>query len=148
MTNTKHPGGRPTDYKDEYAGLAYKYCLLGATDKRLSEFFDVSEQTINAWKKKQPEFLESIKKGKYIADADIAEALYHRAKGYSHDEVHISNYQGKITKTDTIKHYPPDTGAAFIWLKNRAAWQDKSEQEHSGDIAITTVTRTIIDPKD
>ena len=116
---------RPTDYKEEYNALAYKYCLLGATDKKLADFFGVTEQTINNWKKDHPVFFESIKRGKEIADAEIAEALFHRAKGYSHPDVHISNYQGIITKTDITKHYPPDTGAAFIWLKNRAGWTDK-----------------------
>ena len=54
-------GGRPSKYKKEYAEQAYKFCLLGATDARLGEFFGVSEQTINAWKDAHPEFLESIK---------------------------------------------------------------------------------------
>ncbi|WP_300485812.1 hypothetical protein [Methylobacter sp.] len=48
----KHPGGRPTAYKPEYAEQAYNYSLLGATDKQLAEFFRVSVRTINAWKKK------------------------------------------------------------------------------------------------
>jgi hypothetical protein len=31
----------------------------------------------------------------------------------------------------TTKHYPPDTAAAIIWLKNRQPerWRDKIEQE-------------------
>ena len=124
--------GRPTAFKPEYPDQAYKLCLLGATDKQLADFFDVSEQTINTWKGKYPEFLESLKRGKTVADAEVAEALFHRAKGYSHPDVHISTYEGHVTQTPIIKHYPPDTGAAFIWLKNRAGWRDKQEVQHSG----------------
>ncbi len=40
-----------------------------------------------------------MSEGKEIADATIAESLYHRAKGYSHPEVHVSNYQGAVTLT-------------------------------------------------
>ncbi len=74
------------------------------------------------------------KKGKEIADAEVAKALYRRALGYEHPDVHITNYQGEITETEIIKYYPPDTAAAFIWLKNRSGWRDKQEVEHSGGV--------------
>lgn len=130
----KNKGGRPTDYKEEYNIQAMKLCLLGATDEKLGNFFNVSEQTINSWKTKYPRFLESIREGKEEADANVANALYNRAIGFSHPHDHISNFQGEITVTPTIKHYPADTGAAFIWLKNRSNWKDKQEVEHSGEV--------------
>ena len=121
--------GRPTKYKPEYCELATKFCMLGATDIKLGEFFDVSEVTINAWKNEHPAFLKSLKAGKEIADANVADALYHRALGYSHPEVHVSNFQGEITLTPITKHYPPDTGAAMAWLKNRqrGLWRDDKD---------------------
>lgn len=130
--------GQPTKYRKEYNEQVVKLCRLGATDKELADFFDVTETTINNWKIAEPLFFESIKKGKIESDAEIADSLYNRAKGYSHEDVHISNYMGVITETKTIKHYPPDTGAAFIWLKNRRGkdWVDKQELEHSGKIEM------------
>lgn len=118
-----------TDFKEDYIEQAYRLCLLGATDKELGEFFHVSEQTINNWKKDYPPFFESIKEGKSNADARVAQALYKRATGYSHKEVHVSNYRGDITLTELTKEYPPDTAAAIIWLKNRQPdkWRDKIE---------------------
>ena len=135
----KNKGGRPTDHKDEYNEQAYKLCLLGAIDKDLADFFEVSEQTINAWKKKQPKFLESIKKGKAEADSNVAKSLYERATGYKHEDTHVSNYQGDITLTKLTKHYPPDTTAGIFWLKNRKsdAWKDRQEIEHSGEIGLS-----------
>ena len=130
---------RPSKYKEEYTEQAYKLCLLGATDKDLADFFGTSEQTINSWKKNQPEFLESIKKGKKIADANVAESLYKRACGYSHPEDKIFNDNGTPLVVPTIKHYPPDTGAAFIWLKNRAGWRDKQDIEHTGNMGVKIV---------
>jgi len=122
--------GRPSAYKEEYAEQARKLCLLkGFTDAELGEFFGVSEVTINAWKTAHPEFLKSLKSGKTIADAEVARSLYERATGSSHPDVHVSNFQGVITVTPLTKHYPPDTAAAFIWLKNRAGWKDKHEVE-------------------
>jgi hypothetical protein len=125
------PAGRPTAYKEEYADLAYKYALLGAIDTQLADFFGVSEQTLNTWKKKHPEFLESLKAGKAKADAEVAEKLFHRAKGYTHEEEKVFCTNGVITSHDTLKHYPPDTTAAIFWLKNRAGWKDKSEVDNT-----------------
>ncbi len=121
--------GRPTSYREKYNKQAYRLCLLGAIDEELAEFFEVSVSTITNWKNEHPEFLASIKKGKMAADSKVAERLYERAMGYSHPETHASNYMGVITKTELIKHYPPDTVAAFIWLKNRQPekWRDKIE---------------------
>lgn len=123
--------GRKTKYKPEYKEEAYKLSLLRAIDEDIADFFGVSVSTLTTWKKKYPTFLASIKKGKIKADAEIAHSLFNRAKGYSHPDVHISNYKGEITTTNITKHYPPDTAAAFIWLKNRAGWKDKQEHEHS-----------------
>jgi hypothetical protein len=131
--------GRPTKYKTEYAKLVYKYCLLGATDKELAALFDTTEQTINAWKQNQPEFLESMKRGKEIADAKVAEKLYHRAIGYEHPDIITATYQGAITDIKEVtKHYPPEPVAAIFWLKNRqpGKWRDKQEHEISGDMNI------------
>lgn len=130
----KNKGGRPTKYKEEYNEQVRKLCLLGATDERIGNFFEVDEATVNRWKIEYPEFRESIREGKETADANVADALYNRALGYSHKQDHISNFQGEITITPTTKHYPPDTGAAFIWLKNRGGWKDKQEVEHSGEV--------------
>lgn len=125
------PAGRPTKYKDEYADLAYKFALLGAIDTQLADFFDVDEATINRWKKRHTEFCESLKRGKAQADAEVADMLFQRAKGYSHDEDKIFNANGEPLIVPTEKHYPPDTTAAIFWLKNRAGWKDKSEVDNN-----------------
>lgn len=130
------PVGRPTDYKPEYAEQAYKLCLLGATDAEMADFFRVTEQTLNNWKKSHPEFFESITRGKLLADAEVAEKLYQRAKGYSHEAVKIFNHQGVKMVVPYVEHYPPDTQAASLWLRNRqpAKWRDKQDIEHSGEV--------------
>ena len=121
--------GRPSDFKEEYVEQAYNYALLGATDVQMASFFDTTEQTLNNWKKSFPEFFESIKKGKALADAKVAESLYHRANGYSHPETKVFNNQGEIVTFDVTKQYAPDPTAAIFWLKNRQPelWRDRQE---------------------
>lgn len=131
----KKTSGRPTNFKNDYIHLVYNLCLLGHTDAEIAKVFNVSEVTFNAWKKKYPEFLKSIKKGKDIADGEVVNALRQRALGYSHKEDKIFHNPGapkgekKVTTVETIKHYPPDTAAAIFWLKNRkqVSWKDKQE---------------------
>ena len=70
-----------TLYQDDYPEQARRLCLLGATDRELARCFEVSEGTINRWKRKHPEFAEALKRGKAFADAEVAEALYRKALG-------------------------------------------------------------------
>jgi transcriptional regulator with XRE-family HTH domain len=145
MTTPKKTG-RPSSFRPEYNEQARKLCLLGLTDKQMADIFDVSESTFNNWKKDNPEFLESIKKGKELADADVAASLYERAKGYEHDDVHFSSYEGIVTATPYRKYYPPDTAAAFIWLKNRQpkVWRDKPEGGETGE-GLTKILSDLIE---
>ena len=134
MSDKKGIGGVETKYKPEYDDLAYKFCLLGATDKKLAEFFEVCEATINNWKNNFPSFLESIKRGKVVADGEVASSLFKRATGYVHKETKVATHEGQITDSKEFdKHYAPDPTAAIFWLKNRqpAQWRDKQEVDHT-----------------
>jgi hypothetical protein len=128
------PQGRPSKYKEEHDEQAFKLSLLGATDEQLADFFNVAVSTVNLWKENHPSFSESIKRGKQVADAEVANSLYRRALGYSHPEDKIFNNAGEEMVVQTTKHYPPDTTAAIFWLKNRqkAQWRDRTEKEVSG----------------
>ena len=96
----------------------------------------MGEATINRWKLAHPEFRESIKRAKEGADCQVAAALFQRAIGFSHPDVHISNYQGGVTVTPITKHYPPDPVSGIFWLKNRQPhlWRDRVEVK--ADVSI------------
>jgi len=133
--------GRPTKYETKYNAQAEKLCKLGATDAELAEFFEVAESTLYLWKTEHPKFSEAIKKGKTLADSNVADSLYKRAMGYSHKAVKIfptggAKDEGEEKSKESvplivpyIEHYPPDTTAAIFWLKNRQPkkWRDKQE---------------------
>ena len=142
VEEVKRGRGQPTSYKPEYAEQAYNYCLLGATDERLADFFKVAISTIYNWKNQNPDFLEAIDNGKYIADSKVARSLYERALGYSHRDVDIKCFQGEIIQTEIIKHYPPDVGAAKMILYNRHPEQWKDKQEITN---IHTVDKDLLD---
>jgi hypothetical protein len=41
--------GQPTSYEPQYVELAHNYCLLGATNEVLGDFFGVTRRTIQNW---------------------------------------------------------------------------------------------------
>jgi len=126
---------RPSKYQPVFAEQAAKLCRLGATEKDLADFFEVSERTLLTWKGQHPEFLLALKQGKALADAEVADRLYQRALGYSHPEDDIRVCDGVIVTTPTMKHYPPDTTACIFWLKNRRPdrWRDRPDPIHDDD---------------
>lgn len=146
---TKNVGGRPTLYKPEYPDLAYKFCLLGATNEELARSFDVHVDTIKEWLNVYPEFSASVKEGREIADANVANRLYKRAMGYEHQAVKI--FANPTTGAEQIipytEHYAPDTTACIFWLKNRqkGKWRDKTEQEVTGTMTLAKALEALPD---
>ncbi|MCE6993071.1 helix-turn-helix domain-containing protein [Dyadobacter sp. CY323] len=121
---TKRPVGRPSAYRDEYAEQARKLCLLGAIDREMADFFGVSEQTLNAWKKEFPEFLEAIRAGKLKADAEVATKLYERACGSEWTEqqafkLKAGKGEERVEIVTVRRAVPPDTNAIALFLHNR-----------------------------
>lgn len=140
--NKPNKGGRPRTYEDDNCDLAYKFCLLGATEKQLAEFFGVVKETIDVWIATKEDFATAVRAGRARADANVAKSMYHRANGYSHKAVKIfmtsrttrvsqpseDNPKKMVTITETVpevvqvpftEHYPPDTPAGVFWLTNR-----------------------------
>ncbi len=145
MSDEPRPVGRPTKYDPSYPEQAYKLALLGMTDEQMAGFFGVSHQTYYDWQAAHPDFLESVMRGKTIADAEVAVSLYKRANGYSHEAVKIFMPAGASAPVYAkyIEHYPPDTPAAMNWLKNRqkALWRDRHEftGEDGGPLVVQVV---------
>lgn len=141
----KHPGGRPTDYKPEFAEQAKKLCELGATDADLADFFSVTDRTIYRWSAKHPEFCHALKAGKETADDRVERSLFHRAVGYSYDSEKVFQFQGAVVRADTKEHVPPDTTAAIFWLKNRRRdqWRDKVTLSSDPEDPLTVLLQSV-----
>jgi len=92
--------------------------------------FDLQE-----WKAKHREFSVALEDGKAPADAEVAASLYQRAIGYDNTKaVKIMQYEGDPIIVPYTDHYPPDVGAAKVWLYNRQRdrWWDKREVDIRG----------------
>ena len=132
---------------------AFILSLLGATNQQLADFFHVRINVIESWLINNAEFSEARERGKTLADAKVAYALYKRACGYSYtDTLTITNREGMVIRTEVqTKHVPPDTQAALKWLalRDKDNWRDANRSEHtisySGTIDITLLTEQLGD---
>lgn len=140
----KKATGRPSAYQASFAVQAEKLCALGATDMEIADFFEVDVRTLYRWKHAHPAFCQALNVGKASADERVTHSLYQRAIGYEQDAVKIfmpanapepvyAKYREKVA---------PDVTAAIFWLKNRRPdlWRDKHELEHTGKVALASVT--------
>ena len=116
------PVGRPTDFRPEYAEDVGQWCEGGLTDSEISKILGVDRATLWRWQQKYPEFRNTIKIGKELADERVKRSLYEKAIGYQHGE----------------QAFPPDTTAAIFWLKNRdpERWRDKTEHDTKVEITL------------
>jgi len=135
MERPKKKGGRLSDYDPKvHPQQAFRFALLGATDKQMSEIWAISTATLQSWKIKHSEFLKALNEGRAPADAQVAATQYKRANGFSHEveKVFIVNGKPKVVKYN--EYFPPSDTAGIFWLKNRQReiWRDVQRNEHTG----------------
>jgi hypothetical protein len=143
----KPKAGRPTIYSEDIEKRVTNYALLGLTNERIADLLGISVATFYNWCNTHKTFLEAISKGREDAHAEVAKSLYNRAIGYKHPDVDIRVVNGEIVQTPIVKHYPPETGAAAMILRNRhpELWKDKVDVAHSGEVTVNAVHERLAD---
>ena len=116
---------RPSKYDPAFCETAEEILAKGYSEAVLAGELGVCIDTVTEWKKVHDEFSASIKVG--------------RAKG------------ARVWEDRLIALAERNEGNAtgvIFGLKNRQpdAWKDKTETEHTGHVAVTKITRTVVDP--
>ena len=136
---------RPNMYeqkiKDKLAAVQ-GWARNGLTCEQMAKNLGISVTTFYKYQAEKQEFADAIKKGKEVVDFEVENALLKRALGYDYTETREKVENGKVTEIiTTVKHVPPDVGAAAFWLKNRkpTEWRDRKEigAELNGDGRVT-----------
>lgn len=112
----------------------------GLTDIQIAQNIGIGERTFTEWKSRFSAISAALKKGKAPVDFEVENALLKRAKGFEYEEsvtetIDLGNGKKRVHTKVMKKYMPPDTGAAFIWLKNRmpSVWRDKPEPPVSSE---------------
>ncbi len=146
----KLKAGRRSIYDPKFhPEQAFRFALLGSTDKQMAESWGISAVTLNAWKIKYPAFLKSLNDGKSPADSEVAATLRMRAKGFYQRVTKVMVVNGKVKKVKYDEYFPPSDTASIFWLKNRQRekWRDVLRQEQTGadgGAIKTEATQTVI----
>jgi len=133
--------GRPSDFSPDMCEQAHNYCLLGATNDELAEFFLVSPRTIDRWIAERPDFGDAVRSGRVVADSRVARGLYGRAVGYDRTVERMAVVAGELKPVVSTIHYPANVQACIFWLRSRRrqTWRDTPTDPPSNtvdDIAL------------
>ena len=133
MKKKKNKGGRPLALSSEDKKKILEYAKFGLTDEQLAQGYGISKQTLNAYKKRDPKFLDSLKENKAAADTMVRKSLFKLATGFEYFEDMV-NKDGSVR---CLKVAKPDVTACIFWLKNRQPQEWKDKHEH--DLGAGTV---------
>lgn len=105
----KRGRGRPSMLDAQTLRRVQRLSLLGVTDVEMADVLGISLSTLYNWQRTSPEFLHAQKRGKALADSQVAGRMYRDALN-------------------------GNTTAQIFWLKNRrrGEWRDVQSREISG----------------
>lgn len=104
----------------------------GLSEKDVAARLGITQQTLENYKNRYPEFKEAMQEAKAAIVSDVFSALLKRAKGYDYEEIKVYNKEdgeGNITQYTerTRKHEPPSVAACSLLLKNLDREHDWSD---------------------
>lgn len=117
----KNIGGRPTEYKEEYCSTVIELMKDGASKAEVCLNLDCTFQTFLNWQKKNPTFLEAVKRGSHLSKGKWEEmgrkAAFGKVENFN-ATAWIFNMKNRFGKNDDFNE----------------KWTDKQELEHSGEV--------------
>jgi len=121
---------------------------LGGTDAKLAVALGIKPNSLDVWKKRNPELVKTLNQRKLVADQAVEKSLYQRALGYSHksEKIFLSK-DGEIVRAETVEHYPPDPTSCIFWLKNRQQeeWRERREPDiNQTNVQINGAARDLV----
>lgn len=109
-------------------------CILGLTNVRMAELFDIDVSVFEAWIREHPEFKDAVHRGRDGADEEIALSMRKMAIGYDYTTEHVvvegtGRGESSAVIMKVKQHQPAQQKAAAYWLSKRKAdvWGDKPQ---------------------
>jgi AcrR family transcriptional regulator len=116
----KHAGGRPTGYDPKtHPQLAAILASRGTTVAEFADAVGMTDRTVRNRFRNYPEFADAFKFAASAFDERVERALAERAIGYEVDSEEIRVVDGKLLHIPVRRQFPPDVGAATLYLTNR-----------------------------
>lgn len=101
-------------YLEEVSRMA-----LNMTEKQIAEELGVAPSSFRSYKKKHPELVDALKKGRRQLVMELKSTLIQKARGFTYTEKKDVYEGGVLVKTEVYtKSALPDTGSIHLLLKN------------------------------
>jgi len=103
MNNNKlktNKSGRPSVFKEEYIEETRKLATLGVNEEDIAWFFHIHPNTFKNWKKKHPQLLAALKKGKADRNVSLMKAMFENATKRHNASVQIFLAKNWLGMTD------------------------------------------------
>lgn len=112
------------DYVKSCFNEIEKWLKDGLAEYQIFKNLGIGKTTWESYKKKYPELIELLKKGREVQISEVENALFKNVTGYYYyvDEVVKLKDGGGKERTEKItvqKFKPPETGAIAFFLKNK-----------------------------
>ncbi len=130
--------GRPSNYPALDHEMVLRFAQQGLTNEQIYGLLGIGKTAFYDYLKEYPEFANALKAGQSNGIEFAKRTLFQRATGYSHPEEKIFCHDGQIVRTQTIKHYAPDTTALIFYLINKAGgeYKDTRHIQASGGVDL------------
>jgi transposase-like protein len=132
MSKAKDKGGRPTEYREEFAHMArVAVAESNMSQAKLATMFGVDKGTVTNWKKQHEAFAKALQEGEDAWKVQVVEKnLYRLCRGIRYTETKETSKGSYIYK----KFMPPNQKAIEFFLTRRAAerWPNKQQHDISG----------------
>lgn len=104
----------------------------GLSLEEVAKNMKMSTSSLIAFRKREPLIDEILKKDGDFANANVENALYKRACGFSKfvTEEKLTK-DGDIIELKKEQYFPPDTSSMIFWLTNKLSniWQNRKTQD-------------------
>lgn len=120
--------GAPTKFSPVLVKFITYLASQGKTDQQIADIVGVAKSTLNNWKKKHPDFMDSLKDAKKNPDQEVEDSLFLNAIGFESEEekAFYDKESGRVITGKVKKWNPGNVIAQIFWLKNRRPdrWRD------------------------
>lgn len=117
----------------------YKLCVLGLKKKDIAMALGITPITLSKWVQTHPSVAKAMAEGSLVCQANVAEAVYKRAVGFTKTIEEVRVVQGEVLRVKVQKYFPPNMQAAVYFLNNRAPnyWGSVKEVKHTGEVKLS-----------
>ena len=116
--NKPGPKGKYETEVKPFLNDIFEWLKKGYTDCSICEQLGIHQNTWIRYREEHTELSELYARAREHRNALVMNKMYEKAIGYEHEDLFITQHQGKIIEKKIKKYYPPDVNAADLFLRN------------------------------